>query len=82
LPAGDGFADAGLGEWECEDGGGSAVVGAAAFAASSADGTDTGAVQYGHFTRFPADSSRARNRFEHEGHPSVIGMAFPKCQME
>jgi len=38
-------------------------------------GTGTAAAQYGHFTRFPADSSRARKRFPHDGQPSVIGMA-------
>jgi hypothetical protein len=45
-------------------------------AASSPAGTATGAAQYGHFTRFPADSSRARNRFPHDGQPSVIGMTL------
>ncbi len=60
-----------------ESEGGSGPVGAPALAASSAVGTDTAAWQYGHFTFFPADSSRARNRFPHDGHPSVIGMASP-----
>ena len=56
------------------DGGGIVIVGAAAEAASSAVGTVTGTPQYGHFTRFPADSSRALNRLPHEGQPIVMGM--------
>ena len=52
-------------------------VGAPAAAASSAVGTGTAAAQYGHFTRFPADSSRARNRLPQDGQPSVMGMACP-----
>jgi len=41
---------------------------------SSEFGTGTAAWQNGHFTFFPDDSSRARNRFPHDGHPNVIGM--------
>src|SRR5204863_2400756 len=67
-PNGDGFVGLDGGS------GGRAAVGAPAAADSSAVGTDTGAAQYGHFTRLPADSSRARNRFPHDGQPSVIGM--------
>ena len=52
-------------------------VAEAAAAAASAVGTDTAAPQYGHFTFFPADSSRARNRFMQDGQPSVIGMTYP-----
>lgn len=55
--------------------GGITAVGAPAAAASSGVGTGTAAAQYGHFTRLPADSSRARKRFPQDGQPSVIGMA-------
>jgi len=41
---------------------------------SSPFGTGTAAWQNGHFTFLPDDSSRARNRFPHDGQPSVIGM--------
>src|SRR5437868_844078 len=57
-----------------DDGAASMSVGAAALCASSGDGTGTAAWQYGHLTRLPADSSRARNRFPHDGQPSVMGM--------
>jgi hypothetical protein len=54
---------------------GRGAVGSPAAADSSCVGTCTAAWQYGHFTLFPADSSRARNHLPHEGQPSVIGMA-------
>jgi hypothetical protein len=37
-------------------------------------GTVTATPQYGHLTRFPTDSSRARNRFSQLGQLNVIGM--------
>jgi hypothetical protein len=57
-----------------DGGGGIVIVGAAAEAASSGVGTVTGTPQYGHFTRFPADSSRALKRLPQDGQPNVMGI--------
>lgn len=53
---------------------GAASKGAPPFGDSSEVGTGTADWQNGHFTFLPDDSSRARNRFPHDGQPSVIGM--------
>jgi hypothetical protein len=50
--------------------------------ASLPPGTGTAVWQYGHLTFLPADSSRALNRFPHEGHDSVIGIEETPHEVE